>query len=151
MTSGGVVPCGMDLTATCAIAVICAIAISTLTFGWKNTFTSPTPFNDCVSVCSTSLTVVVSERSKPVTMRLFMSSAGRPVYCQTTDTTGMLILGKMSVGVRRTASGPRISNNSAKTIKVSGRSSAILTIHIGVVFHRSRTRQTAPYAERDLL
>ena len=34
-------------------------------------------------------------------MRPDMSSAGRPVYCQTTEMTGMPMSGKMSVGVRR--------------------------------------------------
>jgi hypothetical protein len=51
------------------------------------------------------LTVVVSERSKPETIRLFISSAGRPVYCHTTETTGISMFGKMSVGVRRIARG----------------------------------------------
>ena len=33
-------------------------------------------------------------------MRRSISSAGMPVYCQTTLTTGMLISGKMSVDMR---------------------------------------------------
>src|SRR5580704_6816322 len=63
-------------------------------------------------------------------MRLAIWFGDRPVYCQTTETTGMLMLGKMSVGVVRTAIGQRIINRSARTAKVYGRRSARRTIHI---------------------
>src|SRR5580704_2530091 len=53
-------------------------------------------------------------------MRFAIWLGDRPVYCQTTETTGMLMLGKMSVGVLRTAMGPRIINRSARrTIHIS--------------------------------
>src|ERR1700751_3962923 len=63
-------------------------------------------------------------------MRFAICSGESPVYCQMMETTGMLMLGKMSVGVLRTASGPRIINRSARTAKVYGRRSARRTIHI---------------------
>jgi len=42
----------------------------------------------------------------------------RPVYCQTTLTTGMLIAGKMSVGVRSRTKGVNNSNNNDATTNV---------------------------------
>src|SRR5882724_3130284 len=48
-------------------------------------------------------------------------------------TTGMLILGKMSVGVRTIASAPRMKIRIANTAMVYGRLSASLTIHISYV------------------
>ena len=51
-------------------------------------------------MCWMSLTVVVRTRWKGDMTRPAMSSAGRPVYCQTTAMTGMRISGKMSTGVR---------------------------------------------------
>ena len=48
---------------------------------------------------SMSLTVVVMPRSALVTMRLAIWSADSPAYCQTTVTTGISMLGKMSVGI----------------------------------------------------
>ncbi len=57
-------PGGRRLSTTCAIAVTWAIAALTLTSGWKNTLTTPTPGSDCDSICSMSFTVVVICRSK---------------------------------------------------------------------------------------
>ena len=65
-----------------------------------------------------SLTVVVSERWKFSITRPDIWSGGRPVYCQTTAMTGILISGKMSTGVRRAASGPTIRINNAITTNV---------------------------------
>src|SRR4029077_17819818 len=48
-------------------------------------------------------------------------------------TTGMSILGKMSVGVRTIASAPRMKIRIANTAIVYGRLSASLTIHISYV------------------
>src|SRR5215831_13025181 len=106
MMNGGLVPGGSWRTADCEIDVICATADSVLAPGWKNTLTIETPRSVCDSMCSMSLTVVVRPRSKPETMRFAISSADMPLYCQTAVTTGMLMLGKMSVGVRMMASGP---------------------------------------------
>jgi hypothetical protein len=40
------------------------------------------------------------------------------VYIHATETTGMLMLGKMSVGVLRIVTGPRIKMSSARTMNV---------------------------------
>ncbi len=61
------------------MAVTCAIAVSMLAPGWKKTFTTAMPFSDCDSMCSMSSTVVVSERSVRLMMRLLISSALSPV------------------------------------------------------------------------
>jgi hypothetical protein len=65
-------------------------------------------------------------------MRLAMSWAEKPLYVQTMLTTGMSMLGKISVGVRSIASGPTIKINTARTTNVYGRRSASLTIHMTV-------------------
>ena len=51
-------------------------------------------------------------------MRPAMSSGDRPLYCSTAPTTGMPIVGKMSVGVRSAAIGPKIRMTIASTRKV---------------------------------
>src|SRR5271167_1296755 len=63
-------------------------------------------------------------------MRFAIWAGERPVYCQMMETTGMLIFGKISVGVLSTARGPRIINRSARTTQVYGRRNARRTIHI---------------------
>ena len=82
------------------IDVIWATAASILAPGWKNTLTTLTPCIDCDSMCSISLTVVVIARSLMVTIRFSISSGAIPAKVQMTLTTGMLISGKMSVGMR---------------------------------------------------
>ena len=59
-------------------------------------------------MCSMPLTVVVIARSEMVTMRPSISFADSPLYSQMTETTGMLMSGKMSVGVRAIVSAPRM-------------------------------------------
>src|SRR5437879_2256262 len=49
-----------------------------------------------------------------------MSSAGRPVKVKTTLMTGMLIFGKMSVGVRREEAMPKFRISRAITMNVYG-------------------------------
>ena len=83
----------------CWMAVISATASSILTFGWKNTLMTPTPFIDWLSMCSKPSTVVVIARSAMVMTRFSMSSGEMPVYVQITLTTGMLMSGKMSVDI----------------------------------------------------
>ena len=51
-------------------------------------------------MCSMPLTEAVSTRSLRKMMRVSISSAGMPVYCQTTLTTGMSMVGKLSVAIR---------------------------------------------------
>ena len=111
-------PGGICRTTTCAIAVTWAFATATSTPGWKNTLTMPMPVYEVASMCSMSLTVVVSARWNSVEMRADIWSGGSPVYCHATAITGMRISGKMSVGVRKAASGPISSSSSAITTKV---------------------------------
>src|SRR6266849_8886090 len=59
-------------------------------------------------------------------------------------TTGMLMFGKMSVGVRKIESVPRIKIRIASTTNVYGRFSATLTIHIiHALIFPVRLRRTA--------
>src|SRR6202012_495667 len=53
-----------------------------------------------------------------------MSSGDRPAYDHTAATTGILMSGKISVGVRTTASPPNMTIRIARTINVYGRRSA---------------------------
>src|SRR5580658_7701767 len=118
MISGGVTPGGRLRTLAWQMAVICAMAMSIFTFGWKNTLITPMPLSDCDSMCSMSLTVVVIPRSLLITMREAISGADMPVYCQTTLTTGILMSGKISVGVRKMTTGLTSKIISATTTKV---------------------------------
>ena len=88
------------------------------------------PWSDWLSICSISLTVVVSIRSSGVTIRADMSAGESPAYCQATAITGMRISGKMSTGVRSAPSIPAIAITMAITMKVNGRVSATRTIWI---------------------
>src|SRR5439155_2271071 len=81
------------------------------------------------SMCSMLSTVVVRTRSYWVVIRPSISSGFRPVNCHATAITGMSMLGKMSVGVRRTA-----------TTNVYGRCSATLTIHTLAPLRSGRDR-----------
>ena len=65
-----------------------------------------------------SLTVTLMERSWMYTMRCSTSEASRPVYCQMTLTTWMLMLGKMSVGVRSSTKGVSSNSTMAPTTNV---------------------------------
>src|ERR1700680_707062 len=98
--------------------------------GCRNTLTTATPFNDCDSICSMLLTLVVRERSKIETMRVSISEGTRPVYVQMTLMTGMLMLGKMSTGVRSRTTGLIRSSTRENTMNVYGRARASFTIHI---------------------
>ena len=62
--------------------------------------------------------MVVRARSLFSTMREAIWSADMPVYPQTMLTTGMLMFGKMSVGVRITATGLTSKSISAMTTNV---------------------------------
>ena len=69
-------------------------------------------------MCSMPLTVVVDARSNCEVMRPSISVGGRPVYCQMAATTGMLIWGNMSAGMRRTVDTPTSTMSIARTMKV---------------------------------
>src|SRR5439155_4203879 len=90
------------------------------------------PLSDCDSVCSTSLTSVAIPRSTLPVMRCSISCGSRPVKVQTRLITGILISGKMSVGVRISTSGVRRTITRAITINVYGLCRAKRTIHIRV-------------------
>ena len=95
-------------------------------------------------MCSILSTVVVRTRSNPVVMRPSISSGLSPVNCQATAITGILMFGKMSVGVRRMATGLMMRISRARTMNVYGRSSATRTIHILLLLTRqvsARMRQ----------
>ena len=70
------------------------------------------------SMCSMSLTVVVSARSYGVMMRPAISSGGKPWYCQATPMIGMLMLGNISTGMRSAARVPMRRMSKAATINV---------------------------------
>ena len=101
-----------------AMAVTCATALPILTPGWKKILTTERLFTDIDSMCSMSLTVVVRERSLSVTMRSAICSGEKPWYCQMMETTGMLMLGKISTGMFTWPAGPSTINRSATTAKV---------------------------------
>jgi len=69
-------------------------------------------------MCSMSFTVALRARSWLYTTRCSISVAFKPAYCQMTLMTGMLIAGKMSVGVRRITNGVSSSNTNAATTNV---------------------------------
>ena len=76
------------------------------------------PSYEVDSMCWILFTVVVRARSSLKTMRCSISFAERPVYPQTTLTTGILMDGKMSVGVRNRTKGVNNSSNRAATTNV---------------------------------
>ena len=61
------------------------------------------------------LTFALIEYWLSVVTRCSISGVLSPVYCQITDTTGMLICGKMSVGIVRIAATPRKTMSAAST------------------------------------
>src|ERR1700743_1163604 len=120
ITRGGCVPWGYCRSDVCAMAVTWATACEMFTDGRKKILVTETPFNVCDSVCSMSLTVVVRLLSNGRTMRSLNSCGDNPAYCQTTDTTGMSMLGKISTGVRIMATGPMTKSSNDTTTKVQG-------------------------------
>jgi hypothetical protein len=112
--------------------------------GWRSAagriFTIAWPLTVVDSMCSMLSTVVVRIRSYGVVTRPSISSRFNPVNCHATATTGMSMLGKMSVGVRRMRTGLTIRMSRARTTNVYGRSSAILTIHMSLTECKRRAR-----------
>src|SRR6059036_2865764 len=99
MMNGGTAPGGMRRRIVCDTAVTWASAPSTFTLGWKKILMTPTPGYVCDSIDRTSLTADEIVYSEKVVIRDAMSSVVRPSWFQITETTGMSISGKMSVGV----------------------------------------------------
>src|SRR6266850_1542343 len=104
---------------------------------------TPTPYMDCDSMCSMSLTVVVNARSLTVTTLFSMSSGAMPVNDQITVTTGISTLGKISVGMRCTVTTPNTTSKSATITKVYGRRSAKRTIHITLTLTATQKHRRA--------
>ena len=69
-------------------------------------------------MCSMLSTRVVTAFSNGLVSRPSISSGLRPVYCQATAITGILMLGKISVGVRRMMTGLMIRMSRARMMKV---------------------------------
>src|SRR6266705_218744 len=130
MIRGGWMPAGSWRRMVCDIAVTCALAVSRRACGCRKILTIAWPFTVVDSMCSMLSTVVVRTRSYWVVIRPSISSGLRPVNCQATAITGMSMLGKMSVGVRRMTTGLAIRIKMATTTNVYGRASATLTIHM---------------------
>ena len=77
--------------------------------------------HSCAATSSSSsfLSKVAVYESRSLSRRLaWFSCASSPVYCQITLMTGMLIAGKISVGVRNKISGVSNNNTSAETTNV---------------------------------
>src|SRR5882762_7335513 len=98
--------------------------------GCKNTLTIAIPLSDCDSMCSILSTVVVRARSVMLTIRSAISSGTRPLKVQIMLTTGMLMFGNISVGVRTIASVPMMRMSMATTTNVYGLRRASRTIHM---------------------
>src|SRR5271165_2064028 len=118
MMNGAAVPGGMLWSWLWEMLVIWALAVSMLAPGCRNVLMMARPFSVIDSVCSMLLTTVVMLRSTLVVMRPSISSAFIPVYCQMEASTGMSMLGKMSVGVREITRGLIRRMISARTMNV---------------------------------
>ena len=69
----------------------------------------------CASMSRMPVTLEDSEYSPYVVTRCSISGVLSPVYCQMMLTTGMLISGKMSIGIVRIAAVPRKTMSAART------------------------------------
>src|ERR1700731_579541 len=90
------------------------------------------PLRVCASMFLMPLTLVLIEYWLYVVTRCSISGTLRPVYCQITDTTGMLISGKMSSGMTTMAEMPSNRMETARTYNVYGNFSANRTIPISI-------------------
>src|SRR6266576_7262365 len=97
-----------------------------------------------------SFTVVVMARSVTVTKRFSISSGATPGKLQITLTTGILMLGKMSVAIRVIVTIPMSTIRMAITVKVYGRRSASRTIHMARYAWLSEAK-TDSAARRELI
>ena len=73
------------------------------------------PLRVCASISWMPFTLEESEYSLQVVTRCSISGVLSPVYCQMMVTTGMLISGKMSVGIFTTAVAPRNRTSTEST------------------------------------
>src|SRR5271156_5705763 len=95
---GGLTPGGIRKRMELTAAPTCDMAASMRTCGWKEILMTLAPLTVCESIAFTSFTNAITNSLKVVT-RSSISFAGRPEYVQITVTTGISMLGKMSVGV----------------------------------------------------
>src|ERR1700691_6506513 len=115
MIWGGSVPGGSCRNKYCDAAVTWALAVSSDAPGCRKTFTVASPLYVVDSMCWILSTSVVRAFSYGVVKRVSISSGLSPVYVHATEITGILILGKMSVGVRRITAGLNRRMSSDKT------------------------------------
>ena len=118
MICGGRIPGGSCRSRNSEAADTCALAVASDALGCRYTLTIAWPFSVVDSMCSMLSTRVVRTFSYGVVSRPSSSSGARPVYCQAIETTGILIEGKMSVGVRRMTTGAAIRIRIDSTTKV---------------------------------
>src|SRR3954462_1179703 len=128
--NGGVVPGGIRRRIVWATPVTWAVADATSTSGWNEILITATPLSVWLSIFLMLETAKLVENSLKVVICRSISSVESPPYCQTMLTTGMSMLGKMSVGVRRMLATPSITMSSAMTMNVLGRRRASRTIHM---------------------
>jgi hypothetical protein len=95
---GGFRPGGIRNRIELTAAPTLDMAASMRTWGWNEILMTLAPFTVCESIAFTSLTTAMTNSLKVVT-RSSISFAGQPEYDQITVTTGMSMLGKISVGV----------------------------------------------------
>src|ERR1700727_1981347 len=95
---GGLTPGGMRKRMEFTAAPTWDMAASMRTWGWKEILMTLAPVTVCESMAFTSVTKAMTNSLKVVT-RSSISFAGRREEVQMTVTTGMSMLGKMSVGV----------------------------------------------------
>src|ERR1700729_3740452 len=118
MICGGRIPGGRLLKMNCEADETCAFAVSRLAPGCRYTLTITCPAMVVDSVCSMLSTSVVNTFSYGVVSRPSSSSGLRPVYCHAMETTGILMFGKISVGVRTIMTGAAIRMRIASTMNV---------------------------------
>src|SRR5271170_2332913 len=128
---GGFTPGGIRNRIELTAAPTWDMAVSMCTWGWNEILMTLAPLTVWESIAFTSFTTAMTNSLKVVT-RPSISFAGNPEYDQITVTTGMSMLGKISVGVVAIDEKPKITIRMEATMKVYGLFSASRTIHISV-------------------
>src|SRR5687768_9133721 len=116
--NGGLVPGGIRRRIVCATPVTCAVADAISTSGWNEILITATPLSVWLSIFLIFDTAKLVENSLNVVICRSISSVERPLYVQTMLTTGMSMLGKISVGVRRMLATPSNMISSDITMNV---------------------------------
>ena len=118
MICGGSTPGGSDRSSNCDALETCEFARSSEEPGCRYTLMIDCPRSVVDSICCTLSTSVVSTFSYGVVSRPSSSSGASPVYCHAIEMTGILMFGKMSVGVRKMMTGAAIRIRIASTMNV---------------------------------